>query len=403
MMMAKRGIPAAESRLRFPEFVGQRLRQVLFGDVTAESTERNGNNLSTMPVMGVSKAEGIVPMEERLIASDIVRYKIVEKDWFAYNPMRLNIGSIAQWKGAASILVSPDYVVFKCLDGEDSGVDSSYLDHFRQSDAWKRFVTEGGDGSVRVRIYYKDLARLQLTIPRRNEQEKIADCLTSLDEVIAAQGRKVEALKAHKRGLMQQLFPREGETRPRLRFPEFRNAPEWTQKALSRICEMQAGKFVSASAIAEKQGEGMYPCYGGNGMRGYARTFTHSGLYPLIGRQGALCGNVQLARGDFHATEHALVASPRPGVDVDWLFYTLDLLNLNRFATGQAQPGLSVDVLNKVECAVPASEKEQRRIADCISSLDAQITAESRQLAALKSHKQGLMQQLFPAPEAVSA
>lgn len=353
--------------------------------------------------MGVSKAEGIVPMEERLIASDIVRYKIVEKDWFAYNPMRLNIGSIAQWKGAASILVSPDYVVFKCLDGEDSGVDSSYLDHFRQSDAWKRFVTEGGDGSVRVRIYYKDLARLQLTIPRRNEQEKIADCLTSLDEVIAAQGRKVEALKAHKRGLMQQLFPREGETRPRLRFPEFRNAPEWTQKALSRICEMQAGKFVSASAIAEKQGEGMYPCYGGNGMRGYARTFTHSGLYPLIGRQGALCGNVQLARGDFHATEHALVASPRPGVDVDWLFYTLDLLNLNRFATGQAQPGLSVDVLNKVECAVPASEKEQRRIADCISSLDAQITAESRQLAALKSHKQGLMQQLFPAPEAVSA
>lgn len=401
--MAKRGIPAAESRLRFPEFVGQRLRQVLFGDVTAESTERNGNNLSTMPVMGVSKAEGIVPMEERLIASDIVRYKIVEKDWFAYNPMRLNIGSIAQWKGAASILVSPDYVVFKCLDGEDSGVDSSYLDHFRQSDAWKRFVTEGGDGSVRVRIYYKDLARLQLTIPRRNEQEKIADCLTSLDEVIAAQGRKVEALKAHKRGLMQQLFPREGETRPRLRFPEFRNAPEWTQKALSRICEMQAGKFVSASAIAEKQGEGMYPCYGGNGMRGYARTFTHSGLYPLIGRQGALCGNVQLARGDFHATEHALVASPRPGVDVDWLFYTLDLLNLNRFATGQAQPGLSVDVLNKVECAVPASEKEQRRIADCISSLDAQITAESRQLAALKSHKQGLMQQLFPAPEAVSA
>lgn len=176
--------------------------------------------------MGVTKAEGIVPMEERLIASDIARYKVVQKDWFAYNPMRLNIGSIARWQGDSDILVSPDYVVFQCSKGLGSEIAPAYLDHFRQSGAWEKFVTEGGDGSVRVRIYYKDLARLQVTLPSLAEQKKIADCLTSLDEVIAAQGRKVEALKAHKRGLMQQLFPREGETRPRLRFPEFREAPE---------------------------------------------------------------------------------------------------------------------------------------------------------------------------------
>ena len=235
------------------------------------------------------------------------------------------------------------------------------------------------------------------------EQQKIADCLTSLDQVIAAQGRNVEALKAHKRGLMQQLFPREGETRPRLRFPEFRNAPEWKRTTLNRVCDMQAGKFVSASEISDEPGEGTYSCYGGNGLRGFTKSFTHSGVFPLIGRQGALCGNVQFAKGEFHATEHALVATPQAGVNVTWLYYTLGKLELNKYATGQAQPGLSVDVLKSVECSVPATETEQQRIADCLSSLDTQITAETNHLAALKTHKQGLMQQLFPVAESVAA
>ncbi len=317
--------------------------------------------------------------------------------------MRLNIGSIAQWRGAADVLVSPDYVVFKCIENGANGLDSAYLDQFRRSASWERFVTEGGDGSVRVRIYFKDLARLQLPVPELVEQRKIADCLTSLDEVIAAQGRKVEALKAHKRGVMQQLFPREGETRPRLRFPEFRNAPEWTWTTLNRVCDMQAGKFVSASEISDEPGEGTYSCFGGNGLRGFTKSFTHSGVFPLIGRQGALCGNVQFAEGEFHATEHALVATPQTGVNVRWLYYTLGKLELNQYATGQAQPGLSVDVLESVECSIPATESEQQRIADCLGALDIRITTEASQLAALKTHKQGLMQQLFPAPQAISA
>ena len=253
--------------------------------------------------------------------------------------------------------------------------------------------------------HFSTLKERQVFFPgvESGEQQKISDCLTSLDAIIAAQGRKVEALKAHKRGLMQQLFPREGETRPRLRFPEFRDAPEWELKTLSSVCEMQAGKFVSASEISDQPVDGRFPCYGGNGLRGYTSSFTHSGTFPLIGRQGALCGNVQLAEGDFYATEHALVVSPKRGVVVPWLYYTLGKLELNRFATGQAQPGLSVDVLKAVECSVPATELEQQRIADCLTSVDMQIAAESNQLAALKTHKQGLMQQLFPAPEATGA
>ena len=136
-------------------------------------------------------------------------------------------------------------------------------------------------------------------------------------------------------------------------------------------------------------------------MRGHTKSYTHSGRYSLIGRQGALCGNVNLVDGNFHATEHAVVATPKTGIYTEWLFYMLVLLNLNRFATGQAQPGLSVDVLNKVACAVPRDQLEQIKIASCLTLLDERITLEARNLDALKAHKKGLLQQLFPAPAEV--
>jgi len=183
---------------------------------------------------------------------------------------------------------------------------------------------------------------------------------------------------------------------PKLRFPEFRDAEGWEQRPLGLACQMQAGKFVSASEIRAQNEQGLYPCYGGNGLRGYTATFTHSGRYSLIGRQGALCGNVRLGVGQFHATEHAVVVTPENGIKGDWLFYVLDFLNLNRFATGQAQPGLSVDVLERLPIAIPNQESEQQKIAECLSSVDGLIAAQVRKVNALKTHKKGLMQQLFP-------
>ena len=186
-------------------------------------------------------------------------------------------------------------------------------------------------------------------------------------------------------------------TVPKLRFPEFWNAGEWEEKQLKFICQMQAGKFVSASDISEKYQKGLYPCFGGNGLRGYTKTYTHSGNYPLIGRQGALCGNIKLGVDQFHATEHAVVTTPKDNIDVNWLFYELNFLNLNRYATGQAQPGLSVEVLEKISIHIPEIEKEQQKIADCLCSIDSLIAAETQKLDTLKAHKKGLMQKLFPA------
>jgi type I restriction enzyme, S subunit len=237
---------------------------------------------------------------------------------------------------------------------------------------------------------------ISLLFPKLPEQQKIADCLSSLDEVITAHSQKLELLKQHKKGLMQNLFPQEGAKVPKYRFKEFENDGEWVEKKLGEVCKMQAGKFVSASAIMESNNVNLFPCYGGNGLRGYTNTFTHTGVYSLIGRQGALCGNVTLTKGRFHATEHAVVVTPESNVDTIWLFYGLELMKLNQYATGQAQPGLSVSNLEQVELSLPKNIKEQQKIAECLSTIDVLITAQAERIEQLKLHKKGLMQGLFP-------
>jgi len=190
-------------------------------------------------------------------------------------------------------------------------------------------------------------------------------------------------------------------TVPEWRFPEFRDCEEWEEKTLMDICNMQAGKYVSATEIDENRASDTFPCYGGNGLRGYTKTFTHNGKYPLIGRQGALCGNVTLVEGAFHATEHAVVCTPSQRVVVEWLYYQLVMMNLNQYATGQAQPGLSVNVLEKLQVKVPSTTTEQQQIADCLSCVDDLITEQVKKIEALRTHKKGLMQGLFPSIEEV--
>lgn len=192
---------------RFPGFA-HLLRNLRLRDVTEECSERNRQGLGTEAVMAVTKVDGIVPMRERLIGADLERYKQVRKDWFAYNPMRINIGSIARSHRDDTILVSPDYVVFRCREEtpDQPGIDPDYLDHLRKSDRWASFVTSSGNGSVRVRIYYDDLGVLPLQLPSMAEQRKIASLLNALDCEITLLTQQLTALKTQKKGLMRKLL-----------------------------------------------------------------------------------------------------------------------------------------------------------------------------------------------------
>jgi len=146
----------------------------------------------------------------------------------------------------------------------------------------------------------------------------------------------------------------------------------WEWCRLNDIAFLKAGFFVKAEDIKNEYQENLFPCYGGNGLRGYVETFTHDGLYSLIGRQGALCGNINLAKGKFHATEHAIVTSLYCDIDSLWMFYTLKALNLNQYSIGAAQPGLSVERINKVLIPLPPLP-ELNRIVSVIESAFALI------------------------------
>ena len=151
---------------------------------------------------------------------------------------------------------------------------------------------------------------------------------------------------------------------------------------LGEVCLLKAGKFVSANDISPEYNKGLYPCFGGNGIRGYVADYTHDGELPLIGRQGALCGNVNLASGKFHATEHAVVVQPKIEMNVHWLYYALNAMNLGQYATGAAQPGLAVSKLETLSIEIP-NISEQNKIAQTLYKVEQLVNFRKQQLAKL--------------------
>ena len=161
----------------------------------------------------------------------------------------------------------------------------------------------------------------------------------------------------------------------------------WVWVRLGDAFFMQAGKYIKANDIAEK---GEYPCFGGNGIRGYTKFFNREGHFPLIGRQGALCGNINIANGKFYATEHAVVVQTFADCDPLWAGYFLTALNLNQYATSTAQPGLSVEKISTTLIPLPPLT-EQQQIVEKLNHLLTEIDE-------LKTQEQALLatQNAFP-------
>ena len=151
---------------------------------------------------------------------------------------------------------------------------------------------------------------------------------------------------------------------------------------MSEVFKMGAGRHISARNISGAPDDiHPYPCFGGNGVRGFVEHYSHDGSYLLIGRQGALCGNVQRVDGKFYATEHAVVAAANDDIDNDWAFHMLTQMDLNQYASKSAQPGLAVGNLGNVKIGVP-SLAEQKRVAAILDKFDALVADLSSHLPA---------------------
>lgn len=189
-------------KLRLPGCKGKWNKATL-GDVAENVADQNKGRMGTTSLYGVTKADGMVPMREHVKGESFDRCKRVETGWFAYNPMRINIGSIARWRGVEAVMVSGDYVVFRC---HADRLLPAYLDQLRQSWMWQTFVTRGGNGSVRIRIYFSDLAEFIFPCPPIDEQRRIATILDTADQHLALLRTQRAALDRQKRGLMQRLL-----------------------------------------------------------------------------------------------------------------------------------------------------------------------------------------------------
>ena len=229
------------------------------------------------------------------------------------------------------------------------------------------------------------------------EQQKIADCLSSLEELIAAQGRKVEALKTYKRGLMQQLFPREGETLPRLRFPEFRDAPEWRNYQVGDLINtLTPPKRLATSSYGSF---GSFPIVDQSPSPNCGWTDDEDALVrpdqPVVIFGDHTCTVKLMCQPFAQGADGIKILTPVPSVMGAFLFQAL----LVRPLTSNEYKRHFSDLREKVVAVPLRDTDEQERLISVLSSLDIQIAANVRKLESLKAHKIGLTQQLFPSPE----
>lgn len=176
---------------------------VTLEECTVELKNKNNGQYEKDRAFGVSNKLGIIPMKPNLVPASIDKYKVIEKYSFAYNPMRLNVGSIGFWKEDRAVVVSPDYVTFKA---DTDKVLPEYLNYFRRTPSWRKFVKAAGKGGVRVRIYYSNLGELEIPLPPIEVQKEIIEKISKTEDIIISNINYLNKLKAMKKGVAKKLF-----------------------------------------------------------------------------------------------------------------------------------------------------------------------------------------------------
>jgi type I restriction enzyme S subunit len=329
------------------------------------------------------------------------------------------------------------YLKKVCLASKDGGasndvivvrakskVSYQYLSFILKNDAFIEYVMRGAKGVKMPRGDIFLMKKYPLAYPSKQEQQKIADCLSSIDDLITAETQKLDTLKAHKKGLMQQLFPAEGETLPKLRFPEFRDSGEWGEYQFGELIKVNSGKGFKASEYC-KHGIRLLQIENvGYGVTKWSDNAIYlpqkySIEYPeLVLREGDIVlalnrpiTNNELKIAQIQKKDPPSLLYQRVGklellsdsVVEDFVFHICRTFIKNfvvKQSIGSDQPFISVTTLYMQAILIPSPD-EQQKIADCLSSLDEQIAAKTKKIDTLKNHKKGLMQQLFPSVEEV--
>ncbi|MCZ8185039.1 MAG: restriction endonuclease subunit S [Beijerinckiaceae bacterium] len=415
--------PALVPKRRFPEFQDSPAWEPVSLRKASVPVDGRVGERKLTPV-SISAGIGFVPQAEKfgrdISGNQYQLYTLVRDGDFVFNKgnsLKFPQGCIYLLQGWGEVAAPNVFIAFRLKPGYSNGFFQNCFEQNQHGKQLKRHITSGARSNGLLNISKETFFGVEIPTPSLPEQQKIAECLGSADVLIAAQGQKVEALKAHKKGLMQQLFPQEGETQPRLRFPEFEGAGDWVEHPFE---DFVARSFYGTSSSTLQTGR--YPVLRmGNMVEGeidfsnlvyidlddtsFASLRLENGDV-LLNRTNspALVGKISLFRSDRECITASYIVTYRLKKSRLNPSFCNAILNTEMYQARikkLAKPSISQANINptafkkEVMISTP-SLAEQQRIADCLTSLDDLIAAEARKLYTLKTHKKGLMQQLFP-------
>jgi len=406
--------------LRFPEFTNnetwdeRKLSDVLF--------EHKEKSTGKEEVHSVSVHKGVVNQIEHLgrvfAASNTENYKRVLPGDIIYTKSPTGdfpFGIIKQSKVSKPVIVSPLYGVFKPETTDLGVILDAYFEYPERTINYLSSIVQKGAKNT-INIHNDTFLSKSLILPLdKKEQSKIASCLSSLDELIEAHNQKLDLLKDHKKGLVQNLFPQEGEKAPKFRFNEFRKEGEWKKTTIDEIAKVSTGGTPESTNPEYWNGNIPWMNSGElNNKRIYSVSnfITDKGLKEsstklippfciLIGLAGQGKTRGTAAINYIELCTNQSIGSIHPNEDVfdsEFLYQRIDSMynKLRYLSSGDGgRGGLNLQIIKEFELSLP-NLKEQKKIASCLYSLDEIITEQAELIEILKQHKKGLMQRLFP-------
>lgn len=399
-------------RLRFPEFQedGEWLIPTL-GDVSEPVDERVGNRKLT-PI-SISAGIGFVPQSEKfgrdISGNQYKLYTVVRDGDFVYNKgnsLKFPQGCVYDLQDWGEVAAPNVFICFRLKEGYENGFYRQCFENNAHGIQLRRHITSGARSNGLLNISKEAFYGIKIPTPKVAEQKKIADCLSSLDDLLTAEAQKLDTLKAYKKGLLQQLFPREEETVPRLRFPEFLNTGEWIPRTIGDTCETFSGGTPSTankayyggdipfirSAEIEKYETELYLTK--EGLENSAAKMVKKGDV-LIALYGANSGEVSLSKinGAINQAILCLRHESNNAFVYQYILHRKEWIIATFLQGGQGN--LSGEIIKSIQLLFP-KPIEQQKIADFLLAIDGQIDAQTKKIEALKLHKKGLMQRLFP-------
>lgn len=415
--MSKKEKNTLVPKYRFPEFSTKgEWKIAMLNTLAVKMSEKNKEGIITR-VLTNSAVEGVVDQSEFfdreiVTQSNLDSYYIIDEGDYVYNP-RIStyapVGPISKNKIGKGVM-SPLYTIFRF-----NNIENDFYEQYFKTNLWNSYLKNASNTGARhdrISISVDNFMKMPLPYSTDIEQKKIADCLSSLDDLIAAEDCKLTVLRAHKKGLMQKLFPDHGKTIPEWRFQEFKDCGDWIPDTIGNTCDSYSGgtpptskkeyyggkiPFIRSGEIDKEVTELFLTKEGYENSS--AKAVKRGDI--LVALYGANSGEVALSKIDGAINQAILCLKHKTNNAFVYHYFSHKKNWIIRTYIQGGQGNLSGEIIKSIELFFPHDPKEQQKIVDILSGIDDLITAQTEKIVALKQHKKALMQGLFPSIEEV--